>query len=314
MRQTLKGFAVTAVFLSMFAIYLFIAVGFMAKATLKEKLDEKTLVLLSIFFLQPFLNFWGLMQRPIDSGLAYAPLLYLAIVFLLLPVIFLLGRQLFADIKQRSIFIVSGIVGNTANLGIPVGIVIFGEESIPYTTVINIANVFFVYTVGVYFYSRGNFSVRESLLNIVKLPVLWSALLAIACNLAGITLHPSIDRVLEMGAYASIVMQLLIFGIYLHSVRVRSIAPRLIAGVHAVKFVLLPLVALAVLLLVDLDPMIKGILFLELLMPLAIANVNFASLYDCRPADVTVLILMSSVLFMGIVFGGIRIVQHFGWL
>ncbi len=314
MPETTEGIIVTAVFLSMFAIYLFIAVGFMAKSTLKEKLDEKTLVLLSIFFLQPFLNFWGLMQRPIDTGLVYAPLLYLAIVLLLLPMIFLLGKQLFADMKQRSIFIVSGLVGNTANLGIPVGIVIFGEESIPYTTVINIANVFFVYTVGVYFYSRGNFSVRESLINIIKLPVLWSALLAIVCNLAGITLHPSIDRVLEMGAYASIVMQLLIFGIYLHSVQIRSITPRLLAGVHTVKFVLLPLVALAVLLPVDLDPMIKGILFLELLMPLAIANVNFASLYDCRPGDVTVLILMSSVLFMGIVFGGIRVIQHFGWL
>lgn len=304
----------TAVFLSMFSIYLFIAVGFMAKATLKEKLDEKTLVLLSIYFLQPFLNFWGLMQTPIDADLVYTPVIYLVIVLAVLPLTFILAKQLFADQKERSIFIISGLIGNTANLGIPVGIVIFGEESIPYTTIINIANVLIAYTIGVYFYSRGNFSIRDSLLNIVKLPVLWFALLAIVCNLAGMTLHPSIDRVLEMGAYASIVIQLMIFGIYLHSAKIRTINLRLVIGVNTVKFILLPLLTVLLLGMVDLPPMIKGILFLELLMPLAIANVNFASLYDCRPRDLTVLILITTALFMGIVFGGIRVIHYFSWV
>jgi len=304
---------VTAVFLSMFSIYLFIGVGFLAKQVLREKLDERTLVLLSIFFLQPFLNFWGLMQRPIDASLVLAPLVYTVVILALLPLTYLLGKRLFADQKERSIFIVSGLIGNTANLGIPVGIVIFGEASIPYTTIINIANVFFAYTVGVYFYSRGNFSIRESLMNIIKLPVLWSALAAIICNLAGVTLHPAIDRILEMGAYASIVIQLIIFGVYLHSVQIRTINLRLVAGVHATKFVMLPLLTVLILTLVDLPPMVKGILFMELIMPLAIANVNFASLYDCRPKDLTVLILMTSVLFMGIVFAAIDLMNRFGW-
>ena len=304
----------TAVFLSMFSIYLFIAVGFMAKATLKEKLDEKTLVLLSIYFLQPFLNFWGLMQTPINSDLVFTPFIYLVIVLAILPLTFILARRLFHDQKERSIFIVSGLIGNTANLGIPVGIVIFGEASIPYTTIINIANVLIAYTIGVYFYSRGDFSIRDSLMNIVKLPVLWFALLAILCNLAGMTLHPAIDRVLEMGAYASIVIQLMIFGIYLHSVKIRSLNLRLVIGVNTVKFLLLPALTILVLGVVDLPPMIKGILFLELLMPLAIANVNFASLYNCRPQDLTVLILITTVFFMAIVFGGIRMIHAFGWI
>lgn len=298
----------------MFSLYLFIAVGFLAKSILREKLDERSLVLLSIFFLQPFLNFWGLMQAPINAALVYAPLLYTAIILTLLPLTYLLGKRLFADGKERSIFVVSGLIGNTANLGIPVGIVLFGEASIPYTTIINIANVFFAYTVGVYFYSRGNFSVKASLRNIVKLPVLWAALAAILCNLAGMTLHPAIDRVLEMGAYASIVVQLMIFGIYLHSVEIKAVNLRLLAGVHATKFLVLPLAAAVILSMIELPPMVKGILFMELLMPLAIANVNFASLYDCRPRDLTVLILLTSLLFMGIVFIGVELINRFGWV
>ena len=46
-----------AIFLSLLSTYLLILLGFMAKASLKEKLDERTLVLVSIYFLQPMLNF-----------------------------------------------------------------------------------------------------------------------------------------------------------------------------------------------------------------------------------------------------------------
>jgi predicted permease len=47
-------------------------------------------------------------------------------------------------------------------------------------------------------------------------------------------------------------------------------------------------------------PMVKGILFLELLVPLAVANVNLASLYNCAPRTVTVQVFVTSTLFLGI--------------
>jgi predicted permease len=56
--------------------------------------------------------------------------------------------------------------------------------------------------------------------------------------------------------------------------------------------------------------MIKGIIFIELLMPLAVANVNLASLYDCEPKIVTALVLISSLLFLGIVFVGVKVLVY----
>jgi len=46
--------------------------------------------------------------------------------------------------------------------------------------------------------------------------------------------------------------------------------------------------------------MVKGILFLELIVPLAVANVNLASPYNCSPRSVTVQVFVTSVLFLGI--------------
>ena len=291
-----------SVFLSVLGIYLFIAVGFIAKMSFKEQINDKTITILSVYFLQIFLTFWGLLKRPIDETLLLAPSLYLGIVLLTLLLTFPLVKMIFKEQKERSIATIAALIGNTGNLGIPLGIAIFGEASIPYTTVINLVNIFVVYTLGVYFYSRGTFTVKSSLMNIVKLPILWAALIAIFLNLNGYTPGPIVDKTLQMGAYASMVIQLLLFGIYLYSIEIRAINRVLVSWVSGVKFLILPLITFAVLNFIEMNSMVKGILFLELIMPLAVANVNLASLYNCRPRDTTALVMITSILFLGIIF------------
>jgi hypothetical protein len=44
---------------------------------------------------------------------------------------------------------------------------------------------------------------------------------------------------------------------------------------------------------------------------LAVANVNISSLYDCKPKDVTALVFISSVLFLGIIFIAVNITKVF---
>lgn len=286
--------------LSLLGIYLFIAVGFGAKWTFKEKIDDRTITLLSVYFLQIFLTFWGLLKRPIDTELLFAPALYLGITLVSLLLMIPLARMLFSDTKERSIATVAALIGNTGNLGIPLGIALFGEESIPYTTLINLVNVFVVYTIGVFYYSRGEFSVRDSLLNILKLPVLWAAMVAIALNLIGYVPSPAVDKTLMMGAYASMTMQLVLFGIYLYGIKLGEINLHLTAWVSGTKFILIPAIAFLVLGYVDMEPMVKGILFLELIVPLAVANVNLASLYNCSPRTATAQVFITSTLFLGI--------------
>lgn len=280
-------------------IYFFVAIGSAAKLIFRDQLQERTLIIVSIYFLQPFLTFWGLTKQPLDFSLFAAPFWYLVIVCSLLVVMFPLGRLFFADKKRRALFTIASLVGNTANLGIPLGIAIFGEMSVPYTTMINLANVLVVYTLGVYMYSSGSHSSRDSLLNIVKLPILWSAAAALLVNASGVVIPSYIEQNLKLGAYASITIQLLLFGIYLTTVKLRQIDWRLTFGVTSVKFIVLPAITFAALLFIPLGTTVKAILFMELIMPLAVANVNFAALYDCRPGDAAALVFWTSLLFLG---------------
>ena len=298
-------------FLAIAAIYIFILVGYSAKFFFKEKIDEKSFNLLSVYFLQVFLTFWGLLKRPLDSELLLAPIIYLGIISVVLVFTFLLARKLFSDDKERSIASIAALIGNTGNLGIPIGIAVFGEESIPFTTLINLMNVFIVYTMGVYFYSRGHFSIKESIKNIFKLPILWFAILALSINVYQIQLPFEIMRVLEMGAYASMVLQMIILGMYLQGVRLSHLNLKLIGHINIIKFVVLPAFAFFILQLTPFSSMVKGILFLELCVPLAVSNVNLASLYNCKPKDITALIFISSLLFLGLSFFALYIIEKF---
>ncbi len=284
--------------LSILGIYFFVLLGAFAKWYFKEELHERSLILISVYILQPFLTFWGLTTREFESDIFSASMWYLIIVLSFFLLMIPIGRHLFQDKKKRAIFLIAPLVGNTANLGIPLGIAIFGEASVPYTTMINLANVIFVNTIGVYSYSSGHFSAKESLLNVVKMPILWSAVAALMVNFLGIEMPPSIAENLKLGAYASIVIQLLLFGIYLSQVRIEHIDWMLVKMVGLIKFFLLPGVAWLVLQTISIDPLVADILIMELITPLAIANVNFAALFHCRPKDVAALVFVSSLFFL----------------
>ena len=300
----------SSIIFSILSIYLFIVMGYIAKMSFKNQIDDKTITLINVYFLQVFLTFWGLLIRPIDITLLFAPSIYLLIVGVLLILSAVVAKVFFENKKEYSIATVAAIIGNTGNLGIPINIAIFGEESIPYTTIVNLVNVFVVYTVGVYYYSRGTFNTKTSLMNIVKLPILWAAIIAILLSVYKVPIHDSIMKMLMMGAYASMTMQLFLFGIYLYGTKIKEVSKRLILWVLTFKFILLPLISLIVLANIEMDRMIKSIIFIELLMPLAVANVNLASLYECKPRVVTALVFISSILFLGIIFIGVKLLIY----
>ncbi len=285
-------------FFSLLGVYSFILLGFFAKQSFKERLDEKSLVYISIYFLQPFLILWGFSTKRLDFLVFKAPFIFFCIVMLFLAIAFFISKILFDDEKDRSIFVVTSIVGNTGNLGIPIGVMLFGESSVIYTTFINIVNIFIVYIVGVYFYSRGSFSVKESFKNILKLPAIWFVTLAIVLNLSNFSYPKEIELVLKMGAYATMVIQLFIFGMYLNSVKISQVDWKLAGSVNIFKFLVIPLLSYIILHKLNLDDFLYKVILLELIVPVAVMNVNLAALYSCKPNQVAFLTFLTSFVFI----------------
>ena len=297
--------------MSILFVYVFILLGYMAKRIFKEEMNTKTLTLMSVYFLQPFVTIWGFSTAKLHSEHLYVPLIYLAIILVLLVPTIILGKMIFSDPKERAIFSIAGFVGNTGNIGIPLGIALFGEASVIYTTLINIANVFVVYIIGVYIYSRGSFSIKVSLLNIVKIPIIPASVVAIFINIYDIPLSAQIEEFFKMGAYAGIVLQLFLLGTFLQGIRIKELHPKLFIGTISQKFIIVPLATAVILSFTNLPLFVQGVIFMEMMVPLAVANINLASLYNCKPKDVTSLILLSTLLFMPLLFGLSYVINHY---
>ncbi|MEJ2437594.1 MAG: AEC family transporter [Sulfurovaceae bacterium] len=290
------------VFISIIFIYAFISLGYLSKVFFKEDINTKTLTLLSVYFFQPFVALWGFGTASLHVEHISVPFLYIFIILIVLLPSILISKKLFSDKKEQVIFSITGFVGNTGNIGIPLGIALFGQESVIYTTLINLANVFVVYMLGVYIYSRGSFDVKTSLLNIIKIPIIPASIIAIILNVNSIEYGKQIEEFLKMGAYSGIVIQLFLLGTFLQGVKLAKINLRLLTGVFSQKFILLPLLSIVILNLTPLSSFAKAVIFMEMMMPLAITNINLASLYDCRPKDITALILLSTLLFLPLLF------------
>jgi len=297
--------------ISILAIYSFIALGYIAKGIFKDDISQKTLILLSIYFLQPILTFWGLTRVEINYNLILTPFVYLVVVFSTLIVLIIFAKFIFTDEKDKSIFITTSLIGNTGNLGIPLGIALFGEQSIAYTSIINIANVFFIYTVGIFYFAKSQYTFKQSLLKMVKIPILWFAIFALLYNYLGLKINLQIDKALEMGAYATIVLQLIIFGIYLNGIKLKSQNYLLSFSTSIVKLIVLPLVGLIFSLLFNLDSYLASILIISLSLPLAVSTVNIAALYDCKPYEVTYIIFLSTILFLFLFYFDLELINTF---
>ena len=295
--------------IAIIAIYFFILIGFIAKKIFKDDINEKTLILISIYFLQPILTFWGLTRIPFNTNLFITPLIYVIVIFATLILLIISSKYLFDDIKDKSIFINTSLIGNTGNLGIPLGIALFGELSIAYTSIINIANVFFIYTIGIYFFAKSKYTFKQSIHSMLKIPILWFAIFALLYNFLGFTINPQVDNALEMGAYATIVLQLIIFGIYLSKVNLTNIDYKISISVSFVKLLILPIMGIIFSLLFNLESQIAALLIISLSTPLAINNVNNAALFDCKPYLVTSLVFITTILFLILFYFDLQIIN-----
>jgi len=270
------------------------------------------LVLLSLYFFQPILIVWGLTKTPIDYELVMSPVFFLVCMLLTLFIMFLYSKFIFDEKIDENIFLATALLGNTGNLGIPLGIALFGVDSVPYTSIINIANIFFMYTFSIYFFARDNFSIFNSVKAIFKIPGIWFAILALSINYYQIPISQDIHLALEMGAYTALTIQLFIFGIYLYSVKVRFIPWKLSLHTSFAKHILLPILGIIIILnFTNLSSFVASILIMELMVPLAVNNVNFSVLFNMRPSDVAATILVSSALFVALLYFYIQILEYY---
>ena len=74
--ETIISLKMIDIALNYYILHIFVLFGWIAKKLHSDNMNEKSFVILSIYFLQPLLTFWGLMVRPIDWNAILIPVVY----------------------------------------------------------------------------------------------------------------------------------------------------------------------------------------------------------------------------------------------
>lgn len=237
--------------------------------------DLVTFTRTSIYILLPALIFDNLVRSALSLADLGRLAVLVALVTILLMVIAWVAARPFAALGRgtQSAMMLSIVLVNSGNLGLPVITFAFGEAAIPTAVVIVALTSIVTTTLGVFLSSRGRLSSSGALLSVFKTPLLYALVVALVVNLFAIELPPAITRATGLLAQATVPTVLLLLGMQLARTSLREqigLRWRALATVVGARLVVAPVLVALLSVLLGYSSLERHALVVQLAMPTAV--------------------------------------------
>jgi hypothetical protein len=217
-----------------------------------------------------------------------------------------LSRLLRLDAPTKSGFLLSLLLMNAGNYGLPVVLFAFGEEGLARATLYFTLSGSLSASVGVYIAARGSAPARVALRRILGVPLVYASIAGLAFNLAGVALPEPLAKAVHLLAQASVPVMLVTLGIQLaNTARLKERVANVPALATAIagRLVLSPAIALGMAWLAGLTGLTRDVVVVESAMPTAVMTVILAAEFECGTSFVTLAIFGSTLLSVVTVTG-----------
>jgi predicted permease len=185
--------------------------------------------------------------------------------------------------------------GNVGNFGLSLNLFAFGEKALVYASVYFVTSVILVYTVGIVLASWGKSNLRSSMLDVLKVPVVYAVILALVFRVFDWSLPLPIDRTVSVLSNAAIPVMMVLLGIQLyHSKWSKS---TLSLGIsNFLRLVASPALAIGLSLLFQFEGPAYQAAVIESAVPTAVLVTVLATEYNIQPAFMTTAVFTSTLL------------------
>lgn len=301
--------------LKIFPLYINIILGYISTKFLK--VTREAIANLLIYILGPIVVFSATVSVKIDLAVLMLPIFFYAFCSLIAFALLFIYKNTWDD-PTGNILAFSGGTGNTGYFGIPLAIIFFPPYLADIYIFTVLASLLYESTTGFYVTAKGNFTVKESLKKIMKLPLIYAFIVGIFFNLLGIGIPDALDAYTAQfkGAYGILGMMLIGMGLVgLNLKKGSDLDFKFISILFALKFIFWPL-AILTFIYIDktffmfLNEELYRVMFLFSIVPLAGNTVTLAVLLDAKPEKASLTVLLStivSIIYIPIVlalFGG----------
>jgi predicted permease len=184
---------------------------------------------------------------------------------------------------------------NAVNYGLPVNLFAFGQEGFDRAAVFAVFETTLTFSLAVFVAARGNLPWRKALLPLIKMPVLWAAILGISFRALGVELPLPLQRAVTILAGAAVPVVILMLGMQVAGLTVRRVRPSAIAATIG-RLGVSPLVGLLLVSILSPEPLTAKVLILEAAMPTSVNVTLIASEFKSDPDLVATVALLTTVL------------------
>lgn len=287
--------ALLAIFLNnILPILLVVSAGFLLGRTMQ--VDPRTLSKVVFYIFSPSLLFTLITDSQLANGdIVRMMSMATTHIFVIGALTWLIGQALKLPRRLLIAIILTSMFMNSGNFGLSVNAFAFGEATLAQASVFFATQGILVYSVGVLIASLGQYPLREALVGLLKIPIIYALLLAFLFVRFGWQLPLPLDRTVDLLAQAAIPAMLVLLGLQLHAAHwAGRLGP--LALSNGIRLGLSPLVALGLTALLGLQGAARQAGVLESAMPAGVITTVLATEYDLEPAFVTMVVLTSTLI------------------
>ena len=276
---------------------LFILIGCGYFLGRRRKIDTEPLANVAIYICLPFLLFSTLVRHPVN-GLAAAQIfawqagMYLCSV----PAIWLVTRLAGWDQPTRSAVTLSLPTVNVASYGVPVVLFALGDEALAVIMLLFVYGNIFASSLGVYIAAGGRQSPLQAFKSIFKLPLIYTAVVAIGVNVLQIPIPTSVLDTANLIGKAGPILAIILLGIQVSRIQLRGNDSTALYGGIGAKILLGPAIGIGLTLAIDAEGSVRNVLLICSCLPTAINALILTVRFDARP-DLLGGILIGSTLW-----------------
>ncbi|HSQ27359.1 MAG TPA: AEC family transporter [Anaerolineales bacterium] len=261
-----------------------------------SKLNPRPLSQVIFYIFSPCLLYTLLTNSRLSNGDILSTMLFASMVILSVGALTWLATVLLRFPRPtQSAVLLSSMFMNSGNFGLPVVLFAFGETGLAFASLFFVTNLIFNYTFGVVIASMGTASIKQSLLNLIKIPAIYAVILSFFSLQTGWQLPLPVDRTVNLLGDASIPAMLVLLGMQLQSVDWRGkILP--LAITNFMRLLAAPAIAILIAPLFNLTGAAYQAGVLESAMPTAVLCTVLATEYDAEPKFVTAAVISTTLL------------------
>ena len=279
-------------------LYISMILGMFSTAFLK--CDKESIAKILLFILAPLIVFDATLNVKLELSVIFLPIFFFTLSTILAFSSLFYFKKIWND-NTVNLIAFSTATGNTGNIGIPLAILFLDSNMVDVFIFTVLASLLYQNSVGYYITAKGNFTVKQSIIKVLKLPVLHAFILGVILNLLKFEMPNMFDDYSNYlkGCYA--ILGMMLVGMGMEKIKNNDSFDKLfITYALFIKFVIWPFLTLAFIYLDRaffnmLNEDLYLVMFIFSIVPLAGNTVTVATLLNVKPQKMSLTVFISTI-------------------